>query len=91
MKKLSHPRDQPRPEYQCRSPLHDEHVAALSACEPIYGQPRRSIIGNSHLSAIVTLVERHTPMVRLAHLPRVDSDFLHAALVTRTRMPLLAQ
>lgn len=41
------------------------------------------IIGNDHSSAIGTLVERQTRMVRLVHLPRSDSDSLHAALVAR--------
>ena len=43
------------------------------------------IIGNNHLSAIGTLVERQTRMLRLVHLPRADSDSLHAALVARMR------
>jgi IS30 family transposase len=41
------------------------------------------IIGNNHLSAIGTLVERQTRMLCLVHLPRADSDTLHAALVAR--------
>jgi IS30 family transposase len=41
------------------------------------------IIGDDHLSAIGTLVERQTRMLRLVHLPRADSDSLHAALVAR--------
>ena len=41
------------------------------------------IIGNNHSSAIGTLVERQTRMVRLVYLPRSDSDSLHAALVAR--------
>ncbi|WP_425320236.1 IS30 family transposase [Mycobacterium sherrisii] len=41
------------------------------------------IIGDNHLSAIGTLVERQTRMLRLVHLPRADSDSLHAALVLR--------
>ncbi|WP_216638950.1 IS30 family transposase [Mycobacterium asiaticum] len=41
------------------------------------------IIGDNHLSAIGTLVERQTRMLRLVHLPRADSDSLHAALVAR--------
>jgi IS30 family transposase len=41
------------------------------------------IIGNNHLSAIGTLVERQTRMVRLVHLARSDSESLHAALVAR--------
>jgi IS30 family transposase len=43
------------------------------------------IIGNNHSSAIGTLVERQTRMVRLVHLPRGDSDSLQAALVARMR------
>jgi IS30 family transposase len=41
------------------------------------------IIGDNHSSAIGTLVERQTRMVRLVHLPRSDADSLHAALVAR--------
>jgi IS30 family transposase len=41
------------------------------------------IIGDNHLSAIGTLVERQTRMLRLVHLPHADSDSLHAALVAR--------
>lgn len=41
------------------------------------------ILGNNHLSAIGTLVERQTRLVRLLHLPRADSDSLHNALVAR--------
>lgn len=41
------------------------------------------IVGNHHGSAIGTLVERQTRMVRLLHLPRSDADSLHTALVTR--------
>lgn len=41
------------------------------------------IIGNNHLSAIGTMVERQTRMVRLVHLARSDADSLHAALVAR--------
>ena len=41
------------------------------------------IIGNNHCSAIGTLVERQTRMVRLVHLPRSDADSLHTALVAR--------
>jgi hypothetical protein len=43
------------------------------------------IIGNNHCSAIATLVERQTRMVRLVHLHRSDADSLHAALVARMR------
>ena len=41
------------------------------------------IIGDNHLSAIGTLVERKTRMVRLVHLLRSDADSLHTALVAR--------
>jgi IS30 family transposase len=41
------------------------------------------IIGNNHCSAIGTLVERQTRMVRLVHLWRSDAGSLHAALVAR--------
>jgi IS30 family transposase len=41
------------------------------------------IIGKEQLSAIGTLVERQTRMVRLLHLPQRDGDTLHAALKAR--------
>jgi transposase, IS30 family len=41
------------------------------------------IIGKDQGSAIGTLVERQTRMVRLLHLPRRDGDALHEALKTR--------
>lgn len=41
------------------------------------------IIGDNQLSAIGTLVERTTRMVRLVHLLRSDADSLHTALVAR--------
>ena len=41
------------------------------------------IIGNNHSTAIGTLAERQTRKFRLVHLPRSDSDSLHAALVGR--------
>jgi IS30 family transposase len=41
------------------------------------------IIGKDQRSAIGTLVERKTRLVRLLHLPRRDGDALHAALATR--------
>ncbi|OBI03597.1 DNA-binding protein [Mycolicibacter heraklionensis] len=41
------------------------------------------IIGDNHLSAIGTLVERQTRLLRLVHLPRADSDSVHTALVAR--------
>jgi IS30 family transposase len=41
------------------------------------------IIGKDQGSAIGTLVERQTRMVRLVHLPRRDSDTLHDALKAR--------
>ena len=43
------------------------------------------IIGDNHLSAIGTLVEHQTRMLRLVPLPRADSDSLHTALVARMR------
>jgi transposase, IS30 family len=42
------------------------------------------IIGKDQRSAIGTLVERQTRMVRLLHLPQRDSDTLHDALKLRT-------
>lgn len=41
------------------------------------------IIGDNDLSAIGTLVERQSRMLRLLHLPRADSDSVHSALVAR--------
>jgi IS30 family transposase len=41
------------------------------------------IIGKDQGSAIGTLVERQTRMVRLLHLPRRDGQALHHALMTR--------
>jgi IS30 family transposase len=41
------------------------------------------IVGAHQASAIGTLVERQTRLVRLLHLPSRDSDTLHAALATR--------
>jgi IS30 family transposase len=41
------------------------------------------IVGKNQGSAIGTLVERHTRMVRLLHLPSRDSESLHAALRER--------
>jgi transposase, IS30 family len=41
------------------------------------------IIGKDQQSAIGTLVERQTRLVRLLHLPQRDSDTLHDALRTR--------
>ncbi len=41
------------------------------------------IIGKDQRSAIGTLVERKTRMVRLLHLPQRDGDTLHEALKTR--------
>jgi transposase, IS30 family len=41
------------------------------------------IIGKDQGSAIGTLVERQTRMVRLLHLPQRDGDALHEALRAR--------
>jgi len=41
------------------------------------------IVGKDQGSAIGTLVERQTRVVRLLHLPRRDGDALHEALKTR--------
>jgi transposase, IS30 family len=41
------------------------------------------IVGKDQGSAIGTLVERQTRMVRLLHMPHRDSDTLHAALTAR--------
>ena len=43
------------------------------------------ITGAHNQSAIGTLVERQTRMVRLLHLPFRDGDSLHAALTARMR------
>ncbi|WP_425311939.1 IS30 family transposase [Mycobacterium asiaticum] len=59
--------------------------SAFPARRPIRGRAleRRSHHRDNHLSANGTLVERQTRMLRLVHLPRADSDSLHAALVAR--------
>ena len=41
------------------------------------------IVGKDHGSAIGTLVERQTRLIRLLHLPQRDSETLHGALVAR--------
>jgi transposase, IS30 family len=41
------------------------------------------IVGKDQRSAIGTLVERTTRLVRLLHLPQRDGDTLHAALIAR--------
>jgi IS30 family transposase len=41
------------------------------------------IIGKDGGSAIGTLVERQTRLIRLLHMPRRDGDALHDALVAR--------
>ena len=41
------------------------------------------IIGDNQLSAIGTLVESHTRMLRLIHLTRGNADSVHTALVAR--------
>jgi transposase, IS30 family len=41
------------------------------------------IVGSDHGSAIGTLVERSTRMIRLLHLPRPDADTLHRTLIAR--------
>ena len=43
------------------------------------------IVGKQHSSAIGTLVERQTRMVRLLHLTRPDGDTLHEALRERMK------
>ena len=43
------------------------------------------IIGKDQRSAIGTMVERQTRLVRLLHLPARDSDHLHDALAVRMR------
>ncbi len=64
--------------------IHDRPFSAFDRSEAGHWEGDL-IIGNNHLSAIGTLVERQTRMLRLVHLPRADSDTLHAALVTRMR------
>jgi IS30 family transposase len=41
------------------------------------------IVGKDQRSAIGTLVERRTRIVRLLHLPQRDGDTLHHVLTTR--------
>jgi len=43
------------------------------------------IVGRDQSSAIGTLVERRTRLIRLLHLPRRDSDTLHRVLTERMR------
>lgn len=62
--------------------IHDRPFPAIDRSEAGYWEGDL-IIGNNHLTAIGTLVERQTRMLRLVHLPRADSDCLHAALVAR--------
>lgn len=62
--------------------IHDRPFPALDRSEAGHWEGDL-IIGNDHLSAIGTLVERHTRMLRLVHLRRSDADSLHAALVAR--------
>jgi IS30 family transposase len=62
--------------------IHDRPFPAVDRSEAGHWEGDL-IIGNDHLSAIGTLVERQTRMVRLVHLPRSDADSLHAALVAR--------
>ncbi len=64
--------------------VEDDRVGP-KACSAGPPRPQRRegdlIIGNNHSSAIGTLVERQTRLVRLVHLPRSDADSLHAVLV----------
>lgn len=62
--------------------IHDRPFAAVDRSQAGHWEGDL-IIGNNHLSAIGTLVERQTRLLRLVHLPRADSDSLHAALVAR--------
>ncbi len=62
--------------------IHDRPFPPIDRSEPGHWEGDL-IIGDNHLSAIGTLVERQTRMLRLVHLPRADSDSLHAALVAR--------
>jgi len=64
--------------------IHDRPFPAIDRSEAGHWEGDL-IIGNNHSSAIGTLVERQTRMVRLVHLPRSDADPLHAALVARMR------
>lgn len=64
--------------------IHDRPFPALDRSECGHWEGDL-IIGDNHLSAIATLVERQTRMVRLVHLPRNDADSLHTALVARMK------
>ncbi|ASL07794.1 transposase [Mycobacterium intracellulare subsp. chimaera] len=64
--------------------IHDRSFSAVDRSEAGHWEGDL-IIGNNHLSAIGTLVERQTRMLRLVHLPRSDADSLHAALVARMK------
>ena len=62
--------------------IHDRPFSALDRSQAGHWEGDL-IIGDNHLAAIGTLVERQTRVLRLIHLPRADSASLHAALVAR--------
>jgi len=62
--------------------IHDHPFPPVDRSEPGHWEGDL-IIGDNYLSAIGTMVERQNRMLRLVHLPRADSDSLHAALVAR--------
>ena len=64
--------------------IHDRPFSAVDRSEAGHWEGDL-IIGNNHLSAIGTLVERQTRMLRSVHLRRSDSDSLHAVLLARMR------
>lgn len=63
--------------------IHDRPLPAVDRSEAGHWEGDLTI-GNNHRTAIGTLVERQTHLVRLVHLPRSDADSLPAAaLVAR--------
>ena len=72
----------PFPFQQPMLSIHDRPFPAAVRFEAGHWD-RDLIIGDNHLPAIGTVVERKTRMVSLVHLLRIDADSLHTALVTR--------
>jgi IS30 family transposase len=75
---------------QVRRPGETRREAIAHSIRPLCHErePRRpatSVRSKAANGAIGTLVERQTRLLRLVHLPRSDSDSLHAALVARMK------
>jgi transposase, IS30 family len=62
--------------------IHQRPFAPADRTEPGHWEGDL-IVGKHHGSAIGTLVERTTRMIRLLHLPQHDAQTLHAALTAR--------